>query len=421
MGSSTKRDPPTTTQSGKPLQRVLLGWELGGGLGHVTRLAALARRLLDCGAQTLVALRPETESWPILSAVEGYGPRIRLISAPAVDPQGSGVLRIEERHTLADSMTGFGYDRPELIFAAADLWNSIIVRYRPDVIVSDSAPSLNLVAAGRIPLVCVGSPFLTPPQGHPLPHLRLDIEEVSVRARRGEQRVLDAINTIRRANQLPLYAHCADVWHGDKTFVAAPPCLDPFAWDESRRHVEPFNLDIGGALPAVPADVYCYVPGLGQVGAQLDEAFSRLEWSCTAYLGKRSNLWPPRGRLTILPRPVKLLKQLQATRLYVHQGGLASTWAALRTGTPQLILPPGIEMINNAALAAKLSQSVTVQDPRAIPGTSAMAALLEASVRESPPLACNAVASRTCSVTELIDEALALCESSTTPTCSPMQ
>jgi rhamnosyltransferase subunit B len=401
------RAQPSCPRSGEQRARILLGWELGGGLGHLTRLAALAQRLLDHGAETLVALHPGTEPGQVFAAARRYGPRFCLIPAPAVDPRGSGTPCIAQRQTLADAMTGFGYDRPELIFAAADLWNSILVRFRPDVVISDSAPSLNLTVAGRIPLVCVGSPFLTPPRGRLLPHLRFSIQDVSARARRREQRVLDAINIIRRANRLPAYAFCADVWHGDRTFVAAPPGLDPHRWDASRRHVEPFNLQFGGALPAITADVYCYLPGLSEVGLRLAGELSGLNRSCAAFLGQNLDPPPTRDGLTVLPRPADLTSQLAMTRLFVHKGGLASTWAALRTGTPQLILPPSIEMANNAALAAQLSPVVFIQGPRDV---AVPAELLAAMSEHGPPHAACGGLGQTCSIEALIEDVVALAD-----------
>jgi UDP:flavonoid glycosyltransferase YjiC (YdhE family) len=393
--------------SGERRAKVLLGWELGGGLGHVTRLAALAQRLLDHGAETLVALRPGTETGQVFAAARRYATRFRLIPAPAVDPRGDGTPGIAHKQTLADALTGFGYDRPEPIFAAADLWNSILVRFRPDVVISDSAPSLNLTVAGRIPLVCVGSPFLTPPRGHLLPHLRYSIQHVSARARRREQRVLDAINIIRRANRLPAYAFCADVLHGDRTFVAAPPGLDPHSWDTSRKHVEPFNLQFVGALPAITADVYCYLPSLAEVGLRLAGEITDLSRSCAAFLGQNLDPPPSRDGLTVLPRPADLTSQLATTRLFVHKGGLASTWAALQTGTPQLILPPGIEMANNAALAAQLSPIVVIQDPR---DAAVTAELLATMSEHGPPHAACGGLGHTCSIEALIEDVVALAD-----------
>ena len=129
--------------------RVLLAWELGGGIGHITRLASLAHRLLNLGATTLVALRPGADARRAFAVAQRHDPRFRLIPAPVVDPGCGRSPGIADRETLADAMIGFGYDRSELIFASADLWNSILLRAHPDLVISDCAPSLNLTAAGR--------------------------------------------------------------------------------------------------------------------------------------------------------------------------------------------------------------------------------------------------------------------------------
>ena len=387
--------------------RVLLAWELGGGFGHITRLASLAHRLLNLGATTLVALRPGSDARRAFAVAQRHGPQFRLIPAPVVDPRCGRSPGIADRETLADTMIGFGYDRSELIFASADLWNSILLRAHPDLVISDCAPSLNLTAAGRFPLVCVGPPSLVPPRGRPLPNLRVDVRHVSPEARAREQRVLNALNAIRKANRLAPYGFCGDVWHGDKTFVAGPPSLDPYAWDNSRIHVEPFNLQFGGAVPAVPADVYCYLPGLWEVGSRLACEVTRLNRSCAAFLGQNLDPPPTRDGLTILPDPSDLVSQLAMTRLFVHKGGLASTWAALQSGTPQLILPYGIEMANNAALAARLSPGVFIQDPRDI---ALPTELLEAMSGAGPPRTASGNLGRTCSLEALIEDVLTLCD-----------
>jgi hypothetical protein len=93
------------------------------------------------------------------------------------------------------------------------------------------------------------------------------------------------------------------------------------------------------------------------------------------------------------------------TRLFVHKGGLASTWAALRSGTPQLILPHGLEMANNAALAARLSPGVFIQDPRDITLPTELLAAMSGS---GPPRTACGNLGRTCSVEALIEDVLTL-------------
>jgi hypothetical protein len=235
----------------------------------------------------------------------------------------------------------------------------------------------------------------------------VDVRHVSPEARAREQRVLIALNAIRKANRLAPYGFCGDVWHGDKTFVAGPPSLDPYAWDDSRIHVEPFNLQLGGAVPAVPADVYCYLPGLWEVGSRLACDVTRLDRSCAAFLGQNLDPAPTRDGLTILPDPSDLVSQLAMTRLFVHKGGLASTWAALQSGTPQLILPYGIEMANNAALAARLSPGVFIQDPTNI---ALPTELLQAMSGAGPPRTASGNLGRSCSLEALIEDVLTLCD-----------
>ncbi|HMR36558.1 hypothetical protein [Amaricoccus sp.] len=385
-----------------------MAWELGGGLGHVARLARLAKLLLDRGAEVLVATRPGT-NWNWAFAVSArYGNRFRLINAPVVDPQDAATWIVAKKETLADALVGFGYDRPELVFQSADLWNSIMARLRPDLVISDSAPSLNLTAAGRVPLVCVGPPFLVPPRGRSLPPLRLGVQDVSARGRRQERRVLETVNLIRRANRLPSYQFCSDVWHGDLTFVAGPPDLDPHAWDTSRIHAGPFDMAPAAAATATQTDVYIYLPRSAKAGRQLVQHFTGIGLSCIAYVGGGDAMRVQEQGAIFLDRPAALLAQLAECRLFAHEGGLASTWAALRTETPQLILPLDAEKANTAALAARLSPDVFAHRSLA---TERLAKQMVADVE-----ACTVPArprqiklGQTCTAETLIHKAMMLC------------
>ena len=142
--------------------------------------------------------------------------------------------------------------------------------------------------------------------------------------------------------------------------------LDPYAWDNSRIHVEPFNLQFAAPCQRYRRMSTATSQVCGRSGLRLAREVTTLNRSCAAFLGHTLDP-PPSGDRTYHPaNPSDLVSQLAMTQLFVHKGGLASTWTALRSGTPQLILPPCIEMANNAALAARLSPGVFIQDPRDI-------------------------------------------------------
>lgn len=59
------------------MARILVGWELGAGLGHVTRLTAVARALSERGHRPFLVLRNLVDTWPVYS-----GERFPVFQAP---------------------------------------------------------------------------------------------------------------------------------------------------------------------------------------------------------------------------------------------------------------------------------------------------------------------------------------------------
>ena len=74
-----------------------------------------------------------------------------------------------------------------------------------------------------MPLVCLGSGYLTPPGGRLLPPMRPWRSGVARRSVRHEHRILEACNTIRRANGLTQYGFLGGVFQGNTTLVATDP------------------------------------------------------------------------------------------------------------------------------------------------------------------------------------------------------
>lgn len=343
--------------------RVLLGWELGGGLGHATRLLRLAEGLMAHGFEVLAATRPGTAAPQVLDPVLGDPSRCRVIDAPVVDPGTAPPLSPPPADTLADVLIRFGYGDAALVFAAADRWSMILDRLQPVLVIADAAPSLVLTAAGRIPLVTIGPGYLMPPNGRPLPPMHPWALSVSRRSARNEQRIVDAANRIRLANGLSAVSFGGDLFAGDLSVIAARPGLDPYAAHGRRRYVAPFTLDWQSGTTPVPADAYILLPRALHQAVAVAQALAKSGLSVAIHgdeaIASSVQTLPSECSLIGGPPP-PLLAQLSHSRLFVHHGSLACCEAALRIGVPQLISPSDAEKSINAALAARLSGTVEI-------------------------------------------------------------
>jgi rhamnosyltransferase subunit B len=81
-----------------------------------------------------------------------------LAIAPVVKTE-RGVPEPTTTHTLADVLARQGFDDAKALFAAAERWHLLLEKIKPDLVISDFSPTLNLVARGRPPLVVIGNGF----------------------------------------------------------------------------------------------------------------------------------------------------------------------------------------------------------------------------------------------------------------------
>ena len=139
--------------------KVLLGWELGAGQGHIQRLAALARALQARGCEPIFALKAyDLRNLPFPWT---------MLEAPRLTFSGR-----EDSHTFADILATFGFAAPQLLKTHIQNWQTLLRTVQPDLVVADHAPGLVLSAHKRVPTVVVGSHFAVPPPVEVFPVLR---------------------------------------------------------------------------------------------------------------------------------------------------------------------------------------------------------------------------------------------------------
>ncbi len=122
------------------MARVLLGWELGGGLGHVANLLPLAHELARLGHEPVFALRDISEPWPLLSAT-GY----RIFQAPWLRdrPNLTGGRPFRAR-SYADILAYNGFDEPGVLQSLVSAWDRLLETIDPELVVIEHAPALCL-------------------------------------------------------------------------------------------------------------------------------------------------------------------------------------------------------------------------------------------------------------------------------------
>jgi rhamnosyltransferase subunit B len=332
---------------------ILFAQELGAGLGHINKLAAIAAHLRE--HRIVFVLREPALG---IGAVSALGENIVL--------RASEAWRFDEPRsaaspaTMADVLHDLGFADPAALRRAGEFWDGVLDAERPDLIVSDFSPGLRMMATGRVPMVAVGNGFTIPPDLHPLPRIAGSPRAAPPASAAADAAVLAAVNVLRARSAASPLASAAALFRGDETFVSVLPLLDPYRDIREDLVGVPFNI------PAVKAGapagqrrgiaIFCYVgaewPGVNVLLTALNglaapsEIFVRgidprkLAPHCAPQVG-------------IHPVPADFRDVLPRVRLCVHNGSLGIASAGLLAGTPQLALTSTLEQEQIAhALAA---------------------------------------------------------------------
>src|ERR1017187_3875085 len=137
---------------------VLMGWELGGGLGHVGHLLPIAEGLAALGHRPVFAVKDIQGSLPML---RGRG--FPILQAPVWhgnSRQGGQAFRAA---SLADILAVRGFANADELEAQVEAWQQLLDLTGANLVVSDYSPTLNLAAYRRVPVVLVGNNLAIPP------------------------------------------------------------------------------------------------------------------------------------------------------------------------------------------------------------------------------------------------------------------
>jgi len=331
------------------MARILLGWELGAGTGHAVKLNEIGRILAKRGHEPIyvvqhVAAFAGGEVWqaPLWPA------QLTTLARPAtVTPA-----------TMGDILVALGLAEPGLLPALIGAWDRILAAVRPDAVAAEFAPALMLAAAGRVPVLGLGTGFSLPPgtmrafpslTGEPPVH--------------DEAPLVDAVNrTLRRYDRAPIPALPA-IFAADRELPAAFVELDPY---RAARSAPAGIPSIAGEVPlANPADdeLFVYMNG----SQTRPPAF----WQGLHLSGLKVRVHDPRlnaadhsllrnAGFTVEEAPISFADVAARSRLVLSHCGLGFTSSALLAGLPHILVPYDVEKRLIAASVTGLGLGLTM-------------------------------------------------------------
>ncbi|UCH74044.1 MAG: hypothetical protein JSU82_17285 [Rhodospirillales bacterium] len=336
------------------MARVLIGWELGAGLGHVKRLLAVARGLAAHGYQPVFVLRNLVEPWPALRDAP-----FPLIQAPQWQPRPDQTGKPFRAAAISDIFAMQGFDNPDDLMPMVEGWQNLINLTRPDLIISDYSPTLCLAAYGVNPMVIVGDGFTMPPHDLPtFPILRPQFRETLP-----QKRMLGVIAEVQRRRNRPSPETLPGLFAAEARYVCTLPELDPYRAERKEKVLGPFETPPPPApLPRKPR-FFSYIAsdfrgiknavrGLAEIKVPGEIYIRRASPAMKQALRKRGH--------HVHDAPAPLLDVLRNASAIIHHGGIGTTEAAVGIGRPQVVLPRHMEQELTARALEELGVGVKV-------------------------------------------------------------
>lgn len=345
------------------MARVLIGWELGAGLGHVTRLRKIGRALAARGHDPIFAVRNLVESWSVLQD-DGF----TVIQAPISNASPRNVKSPWKAAGLADIFIMQGLDRADDTYPVVMAWQHLFDLYRPAVAISDYSPMMCLAAYGSVPMVIIGDGFTLPPNHLPeIPKFRTGTAETAPQAD-----VVAAMAEVQRRRGRPAPQSFSKLFECESTWVCTFPELDPFRDHRLEPAAGPFDAPPAALPPPNDRRFFAYLGTDYKKYKMAAQAIANLDIPGEVYIRRAApntvKMFKDKG-IEVHDRPASMVDTLRRCSVIIHQGGIGTTEVSLAIGRPQVILSSHLEQNLNATAVSRQGAGVRVTgnyEPQAI-------------------------------------------------------
>jgi UDP:flavonoid glycosyltransferase YjiC (YdhE family) len=326
------------------MSRILLAWELGRHLGHVSRLLPLAMRLKARDHEVLTVVRDILSASRVLGAAG-----VPFVQAPRHIGVANGGQA--QTSTYADLLLSQGWNDGPILWGMLQAWITLLKMFRPEVVVLDYAPTARLAAhVLNIPCILVGTGFELPPALNPLPPIPGFPWATADVAAASEKRVLDLVNAVLRACQAAPLDALRTLVEGERRFLTTLPELDHYGSRQNETYIGPLADPLGGHPVEWPVHsakrVFAYLRAEIKELPLVLEGLMAADVSVVAYVsGVASDVLSRFGssRCVLSSEPVQLAALLDGADACLSYSPAGTVATALLRGVPQLMMPVHME------------------------------------------------------------------------------
>jgi rhamnosyltransferase subunit B len=333
------------------MAKILIGWESGGGFGHVTRIRLAARELKARGHEPVLALRDVVEPAPLLDR-ESYP----VLQGPCWSRPTPARFAAA---TFADILSVTGFADAGDLSALLRAWDGLFSVVRPDLVLAEYAPMMVLAARGKFPTVMFGSGFTVPPADLAL-YPRL---QPRVKVSMPEAEVLAVVQEAQKRRGGPVPQKLSEIFACERRFPCTFPELDPYRAVRREPLIPPLS-DLPPPMkpPAKPrffaylaADAHGlprFISGLVKSGVP-GGMFLRRPAKAFKDAMKKTNV-------TLYEDPQPMAEVLAGSSFVVHHGGAGTSEACLTSGRPQVLFPRHLEQSLTARSLRTAGVAITI-------------------------------------------------------------
>lgn len=336
-------------------RRILLGWEFGGGFGHIVHLREIAKYIGESqSCEFLFVLRKPQNA--IASGLPGRS----VVGVPA--PQKSaGYKKPPGRATYGEYVSESLMSEEGAFALRLAGWEKIIRDFDPHLIVADYAPGLSLFARGRWPVLAVGNGYtLPPPEMASFP----SIAKMNRPLYASEPDIIDRLNQdLVKIGARPL-ERLPQLNEADAYGLRTIPIFDPY---KPQRQQPYLGVEIPGGSPAPLARAsggIAYFHEDTQLHDNVLDGLLGANIDTLAYFGSPLQRVAKKfegSRVHLSASSLKLRDDMPGKAVAVHKGGLGFSIAALLACVPQVLLHNHEENWFNAKVIVEAGAGISAR------------------------------------------------------------
>jgi UDP:flavonoid glycosyltransferase YjiC (YdhE family) len=338
---------------------ILMGWELGEGLGHVQRLLRIARPLAAQGHRPIFALCNVVECWPLFQH-ESFA----VVQAPYWNYRQQHGQQPFIASSLADVLAVRGWETTATLRPLVEAWQQLLRLVKPQLIVTDFAPTLCLTAYQDLPVVQVGNWFPLPPAHAPTFPILVPGQPPTL----PQEDLLKVVQEVQRQRGRAVPPTLTSIFAAGPRFPTFFPELDPYQKERTEPVWDPFEPIQPLATVNPEPRFFAYLTADNPLVEPVLTQMALTGCPGTAYLRSASAALKERLRLqglVILDGLAPIRDMMEQSAVIVHHGGSNLANTALAAGRPQIVLPQHLEQGTTAQLLAQLGVAVVLVGQRA--------------------------------------------------------